>query len=284
MSMLKLRVGLLGLLAIVLLGALSAAPALAVGGPYCWHRGIGETESKGLKITGQEPEEIAGRGGVQRLEGKIGGAEVTIESEQVQVKGILYNNPDQCQAKVSLSYSEPKVAGAPNCEVKINGNNVVKLYGHQAWKWDGTQKQLEEKPQTLQHRDWIFLPVELQQGATGLPTGTPFTTITITSKPKVMCLLTTNQMKVEGSATAAGFINPQKIKEDQKLGTFGTVEEIRTTGGEGAQHFWNGSNFIGVQTGLKFGPEPAKYRGTIEVNPIGKQGKTPPQEIAYFEE
>jgi hypothetical protein len=187
-------------------------------------------------------------------------------------------------SKVILTYSEQKIVGAPNCEVKINGNNVVKLYGHQAWKWDGTKTQLEETKQEKQHRDWIFLPVELQQGATGLPTGTPLETITITSKPKVTCLLTTAQMKVEGSATAAGFANPQKTKENQNLGEWGAVEEIRITGGEGAQHFWNGSKFIGVQTGLKFGPEAAKYLGTVEVNPIGKQGKTPPQEIAYFEE
>jgi hypothetical protein len=282
-SMFKLRVGLLGLLAVVLLGAFSAAPALAEGGPYCWHRGIGETESKGLKITGQEPEEIAGRGGKQRLAGPLG---IVLESEQVQVKGILYNNPDQCQAKVILTYSTPKVVGEPNCEVKLNGNNIVKLFGHQAWKWDGTAAQLLEKPQMLQHRDWIFLPVELQQGATTLPTGTPFTTITITSKSeKEKCnpLFLLSQAKVEGSATAAGFINPQKTIEDQKIGTFGTVEEIRVTGGEGAQHFWNGTKFIGVQTGLKF-IEPSKYTGTLEVNPIGKQGKTPPQEIAYFEE
>jgi hypothetical protein len=281
-SMFKLRVGLLGLVAIVLLGAFSAAPALAEGGPYCWHRGIGEKEAKGLKITGQEPEEIAGRGGVQRLENSTLG--ITIESEQVQVKGILYNNPDQCQAKVLLTYSTPKLVQDANCEVKINGTNVVKLFGHQAWKWDGTAAQLLEKPQTLQHRDWIFLPVELQQGATTLPSGT-FSTITITSKPGLKCnpLFLVNQAKVEGSATAAGFINPQKTVEDQKIGTFGTVEEIRVTGGEGAQHFWNGTKFIGVQTGLEFLGK-AKYVGKFEVTPIGKQGKTPPQEIAYFEE
>jgi hypothetical protein len=281
-SMFKLRVGLLGLLAIVLLGAFSAAPALAEGGPYCWHRGLGEKEVKGSKITGQEPEEIAGRGGVQSLEG-LG---LVMELEQVQVKGIIYNNPDQCQAKISLIYSGLKIPGNPNCEAKLNGNNVVKMYGHQAWKWDGTKKQLEEKKQELQHRDWIFLPVELQQGAKGLPTGTPFATLTITSKAGLKCnpLFVMNQTKIAGSITTAGFINPQTLKEDQKLGTFGRVEELRTIGGEGAQHFWNGTQFIGVQTGLTFGEQASKYAGTFEVTPIGKQGKTPPQEIAYFEE
>jgi hypothetical protein len=280
-SMFKLRVGLLGLLAVVLLGAFSAAPALAEGGPYCWHR-ENSKEPKGSKIAEAAPEEIAGRGGVQRFE-FFG---ITYESERVQVKGIIYNNPDQCQAKISLTYSELKLVGNPNCEVKINGNNVVKLYGHQAWKWNGTKTQLEEKSQALQHRDWIFLPVELQQGATGLPTGTPLETLTVTSKPGVTCspLLVMKQTKLEGSATIEGFINPQKIKEDQKLGTFGTVEELLTTGGEGAQHFWNGSKFIGVQTGLSFGGQAAKHIGRFEVNPIGRQGKTPPQEIAYFEE
>jgi hypothetical protein len=281
-SMFKLRVGLLGLLATVLLGAFSAAPALAVGGPYCWHRGIGEKESKGLKITGQEPEEIAGRGGGQRFE-FLG---LVLESEGVQVKGIIYNNPDQCQVKITLTYREQKVVGNPNCEVKINGNNVVKMYGHQAWKWNGTKTQLGETKQELQHRDWIFLPVELQQGATGLPTGTQLETITITSKSGLKCspLFVMNQTKVAGSATVAGFANPQTLKEDQKLGTFGRVEELQTTGGEGAQHFWNGTQFIGVQTGLTFGEQASKYTGAFEINPIGRQGKAPPQEIAYFEE
>jgi hypothetical protein len=282
-SVFKLRVWLLGLLAVVLLGAFSA-PALAVGGPYCWHRNNAK-EEKGFKITEAEPEEIAGSGGSQRLEGTIGGTAVVLESSQVQVKGIIYNNPDQCQAKVSLTYNEPKLVGfEKTCEFKINGNNVVKLFGHQAWKWNGTKAQLEEKSQALQHRDWIFLPVELQQGATSLPTGTPLATITIASKPGFTCLLTVAQRPVEGSATAEGFANPQISKEDQKLGTWGRVEELRFLGGEGAQHFWNGTKFIGAQTGLTFGGPAAGYKGRLEINPIGKQGKTPPQEIAYFEE
>jgi hypothetical protein len=282
-SVFKLRVGLLGLLAVVLLGAFSAAPALAEGGPYCWHREIGE-KLKGSKITEAAPEEIAGSGDAQRFEIRIAGQAIIMDSEKVQVKGIIYNNLDQCQAKVSLTYSEPKLEGfEKTCEVKINGTNVVKLFGHQAWKWNGTKVQLEEKSQALQHRDWIFLPVELQQGATGLPTGT-LEAITITSKPGFTCLLAMPQVKVEGSATVEGFANPQKTLGDQNLGEFAVVEELRSLGGEGAQHFWNGTRFVGVQTGLKFGGEPAKYVGKFEVNPIGKQGKTPPQEIAYFEE
>jgi hypothetical protein len=282
--MFKLRVGLLGLLAVVLLGAFSAAPALAEGGPYCWHR-ENSKEPKGSKITEAEPEEIAGRGGVQRFDIRIGGTPITLESEQAQIKGIMYNNPDQCQTKVSVTYKELKLVGLEKtCEIKVNKNNVLKLFGHQAWKWNGTKTQLEEKKQELQHRDWMFLPVELQQGATALPSGTPYEAVTITSRPGFTCPITIAQTPVEGSSTVAGFANPQKSKENQNLGEWETVEELRDTGGEGAQHFWNGSKFIGVQTGLRFGGEPAKYVSTFEVNPIGKQGKTPPQEIAYFEE
>lgn len=283
MSMLKLRSGLLGLLAMLALGAFSAAPAFAVGGPFCHHREVGG-EDEG-KITEAHPEEVAGHGGVQRLEGTVGGMGLTIESEQAQVKGIIYNNADQCQAKVAITYSEPKIAALPTCEVKINSNNVVKLYGHQAWKWNGTTKQLEEKKQELQHRDWIFLPVELQQGAKELPTGTPFATITITSKAGQKCPSTVilTQAKVNGSATVAGYAL-QRGKENQNLGEWDEAEELRSTGGEGEQHFWNGSQFIGVKTGLTFGAPAAKYIGAFEINTIGKQEKTPPQEIAYFEE
>jgi hypothetical protein len=277
--MLKLRAGLLGLLAMLLLGAFAAAPAFAEGGPFCHHREVGE-KTEGKRITEAEPEEIAGHGGVQTLTG-LG---LTIESEQAQVKGIIYNNADQCQSKVAITYSTPKIVGNPNCEVKINSNNVVKLFGHQAWKWNGTKEQLEEKSQAKQHRDWIFLPVELQQGAKELPTGTPFASITISSKSGVTCnpLFVMKQAKVEGSATIAGFAL-QRGKENQNLEEWDEAQELRATGGEGKQHFWNGSQFIGVQTGLTFGAQTSLYNGAFEINTIGKQEKTPAQEMAYFE-
>src|ERR1700730_15936289 len=96
----KLRAGLLGLLAIALLGAFSAAPAFAEGGPWCHHREVGE-KTEGTRITEAEPEEVAGHSaGEQRFKSKILGLTFTIRAQQAQVKGIIYNNEDQCQSKV----------------------------------------------------------------------------------------------------------------------------------------------------------------------------------------
>ena len=281
MPRIKIRAGLLGLLALLALSAFSAAPAFAEGGPFCHHRNNSK-EGEGARITEAEPEEIAGHGGEQVLTGKAVLMTLNVVAKQAQIKGILYNNADQCQAKVSITYEGLSVLGQETkCNVQVNSNNVVKLYGHQAWKWNGEKKQLEEKSQALQHRDWIFTPVELQQGATGLPTGT-FAALTFTNKTGQTCPFNgVTQLVVEGSATVYGYA-AQRGVENQNLGEWDEAEELVSTGGEGSQHFWNGTQFIGVQTGLKFG-EAAKYKGKLEVNTIGKQGKTPPQEVAYFE-
>jgi len=289
MSMCRLRAGLLGVLALLLLGTFSATPAFAEGGPYCHHREVGE-KTEGTRITEAEPEEIAGHSvGEQRFKTKILGIPFTIGAKQAQIKGIIYNNADQCQTKVAIVFETFQIVEGGKsleaCEVKINNNNIIKLNGHQAWKWSGEKKQLEEKSQAGQHRDWIFLPSELQQGATGLPnpeTGPAFASIRIGPGATGCPLNGTEQFLVRGSTTVAGFA-AQKGKENQNLGEWGKAEELVATGGEGAQHFWNGKQFIGVQTKLTFGIEPAKSIGKREVNTIGRQGKTPPQEIAYFE-
>jgi hypothetical protein len=273
----KMRAGLLGLVAMLMLGAFSAAPAFAEGGPFCHHRAVGE-EGNGAKITEAAPEQVLGEGLGQKLTGKVLGLATVINAVSAEVKGVLYNNPDQCQSKITITYHELSVEGMPDCVVTVNSNNTVKLYGHQAWKWNGTKTQLEEKSQALQHRDWIFLPVELPQGATGLPTGeTPYATITLTNKSeKEPCAIKGfTQEPVTGSATAE--VGKQALKE------WSLNEEQITRGGAEKQHFWNGAAFIGVETGLKFAGTAAKYEGVFKVKTIGRQGGAA-QEVAYFEE
>lgn len=138
MFAIKLRSGLFGLLAMLIVGAFSAAPAFAESGPFCYHKAVG-TEGKGEKIKAGAPEEVQGNGGEQVLTGKVGGLKNEITSEGVQVKGIMYNNALQCQLKLELKYHSPKLKGFPTCEVKVGTNNIVKLVGHQDWKWDGTK-------------------------------------------------------------------------------------------------------------------------------------------------
>jgi hypothetical protein len=287
----KLRAGLLVALgAVMLLGSLSASPAFAEGGPFCHHRAIGSEKDNG-KITEAEPEEFDGGGGEQALAGKILGSAITIASKQAQVKGIIYNNPDQCQLKILIDYVEPHVtapASFTGCEVKINTQNSVKLFGHQAWKWAGSKTELEEKePGKIQHRDWIFLPVELQQGAKELPkTEVPFAILTLSKKGTGTCeLAKTTEANVTGSASGEGFHLTSGGEPKQALEEFGTEEEISTTlnGGRGPQKFWNGSlPWIGVQTGLEFAGAAATYKGAFKTKTLGRQ-QGAAQEIAYFE-
>jgi hypothetical protein len=284
----KLRVGLLALVAMLLLGSLLAAPAFAAipEGPYCHHRAAGG-KGEGSRITEAEPEEIQGGGGAQTVTSKVLGLAITLEAIQVQIKGIIYNNPDQCQIKELIDFHLPHVTSPTDdtgCEVTINKQNSIKLFGHQALKWAGQAKELtEEHP--LQHRDWIFLPVELQQGAKELPkTEVPFALITLSKKGTGECVTPIEAAPVKGSYSAEGFALGVAGEPNQALEVFATEEEITSTlnGGAVPQQIWNGKEQVGVQTGLFLSTEPAKYKGAFKVKPIGTQ-KHAAEEIAYFE-
>jgi hypothetical protein len=280
---------LVALAAVILLGSLSASPAFAEGGPFCHHRAVGG-KGEGEKISEAEPEAFDGGGGEQQLVDKILGSPITIAIKQVQVKGIVYNNLDQCQTKTLIDYVEPRVvspASFTGCEVKINIQNSVKIFGHQAWKWAGEKKELEEKePGKIQHRDWIFLPVELPQGAIGLPkTEVPFAIITLSKKGTGECEIAKIEANVTGSMSGEGFKLTNGGEPKQALEEFGTEEEINTelNGGRGPQKFWNGSlPWIGVQTGLEFAGAAATYKAAFKIKTIGRQ-QGAAQEIAYFE-
>lgn len=191
---------------------------------------------------------------------------MTVES--IQIKQKLWSNPDQCQLKIDILYHNPRLVkpAASGCEVKIGENNLVQLYGHQVWTWNGEKKQLEEKPQANQHRDWLFSATELQQGATEPPKGS-FTTITLSSEKGSTCLLA-SKSKVEGDVAAEPTPNT--------LGTFAQTEGTKISGGEALQHFWNGKEYIGFKTGLIFAGEPAKLEGENKATDAS-------QEIGFFE-
>ncbi|HEY7952526.1 MAG TPA: hypothetical protein VID70_06010, partial [Solirubrobacteraceae bacterium] len=69
---LKSRVGLLGMLALLLIGSYAAASAEANQGPFWYHRNS-EAEGNGVKLSAAAPEEIRGGGGEVTLEAKLGG-------------------------------------------------------------------------------------------------------------------------------------------------------------------------------------------------------------------
>ncbi len=276
LGLIKVRAGLLGLLAMLLVGSFAAASASAQG-PFFHHRNKGETGNgvKWNQQTSKPPwEAVEGSGGEAKLKGKVLSIATEITAEGTEVKGIVFNNALQGQTKVLLTYLNPKVAvpASSHCSVIIGTNNVVKLYGHQAWTWNGTEEQLKEQPQKAQKPDWIFLPSELQQGAEGLPTNLAYTTLTFSNNGGT-CLLD-GTFAVEGSTAAA--VEPAGVEE------FSTKETQRALPNEAGQHFWNGKKNVGVKTALKFAGSPAVIEQTDTVKTIGTQGFEP-QELAHFE-
>lgn len=276
----KPRVWLLGMLVMLLVGSFATASAEAAG-PFWYHRC--SSLCPGIKWSQQTEkppwEEVRGGGGEAVLEGKLIAMPVTIVAKQVQVKGIVYNNALQGQAKLEFAYSQPaitKPAQLAGCPVIIGTRNVVKVFGHQAWTWDGTTSQLEkQKQQPEQKPDWIFIGQELQQGATGLPKGVPFTNITIGGVAGcTIAEKTPLQFTVEGSVAAA--VKPEHTEE------YSTSQTAEALGNGALQHFWNGEKNVGSETKLIFGGEAATLKQTDTVNTFGRQGGSP-EELALLE-
>ncbi len=271
MSLSRLRLGVLGLLAVLLVGSYGATAASANPGPFCWAK-LQKEEGKGTKITEAAPKAFQGEGGKQELEGE--GNKITAASEQL--KGIIYNNADQCQAKIDITYHELKLNGKPEseCVVTVGENNTVRIFGHQAWKYQGIPKELTEQPQEVQRPDWIFLHSELntQKELKELPNET-FTKLTFKGA-KGCGLLNGLSIPVAGSAGA--------ISEPSTLGQFNAEETITLNGGALWQHIWVGGNkpegYLAVKTGLTFNGKAATLVGVAKVKPEEKE-----VEIAHFE-
>jgi hypothetical protein len=273
---LKTRVGLLGVLAMLLIGSFAAASAEAQG-PFWYHRPL-NGQGKGVKLTGQQGgpafQEVAGGGGEQKLKTKVMGAGVTIVADQLQVKGIVYNNALQGQAKLLLTYVNPHVtepSGLSSCVVTLGTNNTVPVVAHRAWTWDGSAKQLEEQPQQNQKPDLIFLHSELEQGATSLPKE-QFTTITFKGTCGILIGLT---FKVEGSVSAG--TTPGNVGEYSQSQTKKIFE------GKHEQHFFNGTKNVGATAALTVLGEPAGIEGSATVKVLPLQGKQEEQELAEYE-
>lgn len=266
MSIPKARALLPGVLTLLLIGAVMPAGALAAAaGPFAYHRAIGE-KSNGVKISEKSPEQFQGEGGEQKAASKISGTEVEGVAKSVQIKGIIYNNSLQGQLKMDLKFHEVELTKPklPGCIVKFGKNNETSVVGHLAWKWDGTAKQLEEPTQTSQGPTGVGVGSELTQGATELPK-TEFTTIAFSG---AACGVLIGKYIAKGSETI-------KTKPSM-LGEWGKSIAITLDENKEKIHFWNGKTFIGAETALLLGAEPAKVSGESKASVAA-------QEIAVFE-
>ncbi len=233
-------------------------------GPYWRHRE--GASGGGSYIEARAPETVEGSGGEQKLTGEISSIPVEISAKEVSAKGIVYNNNDEGQLKLTLTYHEPKLVkpAMKECTVKLGEANVVTVAGHLAWKWDGTKKQLEEETQAAQTPYIVLDPAgtEIKEGAAELPKG-QFTTITFSS-----CGLLAGKFKMEGSATDEP--KPLHIEEWSK------APSLIGLSSKEQEHFSNGEKFIGAEPELSIGEKTASLLGTTEL-------KATKQEVAIFE-
>jgi hypothetical protein len=275
-SLFKLRAGLLGMLAMLMVSMFTAAAASANLGPYCYHRAL-NGQGKGEKIAEQKPEGYQGQGATQVLEGKLGGGEIVIEAPRVQVKGVLYNKAVQCQTKILLKYEEPKLIKPvlPGCEVKVGMNNEVELAGHLVWKYQGIEKELKEQPQQNQKPDWLFNHNQINDEKAELPKES-FTEITL--GPEKACgALLTGKFKVSGNVGG---------ETDADIGIWHTQEAITVN------KLWQHRPIVNAKgefveyspfkTELTFAGSEATYKGATKICTTGWQ-QNPKQEIAFWE-
>jgi hypothetical protein len=267
----KLRVSLLTLLAMSAAGAYVASVASAEG-PFLHRRAVGNPGS-GTKISESEPEVVASAPGKAFFKVVIAGSHITITTEDTQVKGIVYDNALQGQAKIKTVYVEPRISEPSSlkaCTVNIgNSNDTTVLKGHLVWSWNGENKQLEEVSQKAQKPYWLFTPAELLAGSKGLPKGILFPM----SFTGAECVLAGIKIAMEGSY--ANSIEPG-------LEEWSLSETQSQLPNEQMLHFWNGTQNIGAKTETRLGGQPFTFVGELTFKTLGTQGGAA-QEIARFE-
>jgi hypothetical protein len=266
----KLKASLLALLTVLAAGACFASVASAEG-PFLHRRPVGNTGS-GTRIPESEPEVVASAPGKAFFKVDILSLHINITTEDTQIKGIVYNNALQGQAKIETVYVQPKVEGpeTKGCVVNIgNSNNTTKLKGHLVWSWNGEKKQLEEVSQKAQKPYWLFTAAELLPGATQLPKGPLFE---ITLKGAGCMIASTTD--IEGSF--ANSIEPG-------LEEWSLSETQSQVPNKQLLHFWNGSKNIGTETEAMFGGQPFTFVGELKFKTLGGSQGGAAQEIARFE-
>jgi hypothetical protein len=277
----------LGLLAVMLVGSVTAGAASAFPGPFWHHRAVGG-KGEGEKIEPTAPENFSGKGGVQTLTGKIGSVPIVLTSAATQVKGAIFNTEHQGQIKLVIFYQPPEVKingeSKPECIASVGQqgqfSNIVQLKGHLAWKWNGTLAQLEEQPQREQNWDIVFTQTEPQRQST-----TEFPLLDLRKAAGVFA-----EINLKGTTCGVG-LGVNKVGGAEvgipsltELGKFSKNLNVRTissgtlpekvlgteVGKEGfLQHIWVGlptgeKEFQPLALGLTFASNPASLVGQTE--------------------
>ncbi len=166
----KVRLLVLGLLSVMAFGAVASTAALASPGPFWWHRNNSK-EGAGVKLAEGKIEQYQGGGNGAIFSSTEGGVAFTLGGE-TQVKGDIWNEPNQGQMKVQAKFLNVHFiapAELKECPVKVT---VPEDYvGHLMWKYRGQAKELRQDiTQTEAGQEWdaILVPAKTVLGKEGL--------------------------------------------------------------------------------------------------------------------
>jgi len=261
----RTRLVLAGLVALLALSSVMAAPVSAHPGPFWRQRPAGTTGS-GVKITQSAQEKFQSKGGLSVL--AVPGAGLEIKCAAAQDKGTIWNNSLQGQGKVQIEFHRGCTVsgGGENC--KVVEPIKFSAYFHLAWKWNGETKQLEQGNQQElgQKPDVIFTHSEL--GTAGVPKE-EFVTLTL-----VECGMFSGTNIVSGFESAQ--LYPFQVETWVKEAAF------VFTPGKHKQHYWNGKEQEGVETALTTATLASSFAFEDNANTFAAANGEP-VEIAVFE-
>ncbi len=245
------RLVLAGLVILLTLSLVTAAPVPASPGPFWRQRAVG-VKTSGVKITQAAQEKFLSKGGIAILQTPSLG--ITITCLESQNKGTIWNNRLQGQGKLQVVFHKCTVTGnGVGCSVV----EPIKFstFFHLAWKWNGEAKQLEQGNQEAlgQKVDLLFTPREIQEGAESIGETESFVTL------KFAGTCTFLNMEILGFESAQ--IYPTQV------GTWANSAVFVFTPVRKKQHFWNGTKQVGVETRLRdFGLAETGFESVDEAN------------------
>jgi hypothetical protein len=229
----KVRLLVMGLLAVMALGMVASTAASARPGPFWWHRNAAK-EGEGVKLAENAIEQGKGESKETTFSTKVGGTPLTLAG-QIKVKVDIWNVPQQGQIKIQVQFDEVHPTELPNCNVTVTVPHDY--YGHLMWKYRGNKKELEQGPvggqETVQGQEWdiAILPQQTVLGNHGFEGKNVFA-------------------ELKFASTNCGVFNSVKLTpegvsgiQDQqlKLGEFAKKLTVSFPGHEIWQHYWPGT-------------------------------------------
>jgi hypothetical protein len=217
-----MRVGVLGLMAMLLFGSYAASSAsAAVQGPW-WMKLEG---GKQVKIEPKPHLEIKSENeGNFKLKGKILGTAVILECKKVENKGSIWNGPHTGRDEAVITWNECSIAQAVLCKGFPIEVGLTKVRTELMWKYAGIEKELKETGGLQQKIYDVFAPTEPVEKIEGKEKS-KFTTITVpTEFEGIKCALAGVFTVYAVGTVYTGWEDQEKVLHTVQWGTAALVE------------------------------------------------------------